>query len=44
MFSVSLNQANVTNIVSKSSASFFIITKVPKKNSGVVVVHDRIIT
>ena len=27
---------NVTDIVNKSSVSFFIITKVAKKNSGVV--------
>ena len=44
MFSVLWNQVNVTDIVNKSSVSFFIITKVAKKNSGVVVVQDRIIT
>ena len=44
MFSISWNQVNVTDIVNKSSVSFFvIITTVAKKNSGVVVVQDRII-
>ena len=44
MFSVLKNQVNVTDIVNKSSVSFFIITTVAKKNSRVVVVQDRIIT
>ena len=45
MFSVLLNQLNVTDIVNKSSVNFFIITKIAKKNSGVMVVaQDRIIT
>ena len=32
------------HIANKSSVSFFIVTKVANKNSGVVVVQDRIIT
>ena len=44
MFSILKNQVNVTDIGNKSSASFFIITKLAKKNLGVVVVQDRIIT
>ena len=43
MFSVLLNQVNVTDIVNKSSVSFFIVTKVAKNNSGVFAVQDRII-
>ena len=43
MFSVLQNQVNVTDIVNKSSVTFFIFTKAAKKNSGVVV-QDRIIT
>ena len=43
MFSVFQNKLNVTDIVNKSSVSFFIITNVAKKNS-VVVVQYRIIT
>ena len=31
---------NVTDIVNKSSVSFFIITKVAEKNSGVVAVRN----
>ena len=42
MFLVLQNQVNVTDIDNKSSVSFF-ITKVGKKNSGVVVVQDRVI-
>ena len=34
----------MTDIVNKSSVSFFIITKVAKKNLGVVVVQVGIIT
>ena len=44
MFPILQNQVNVTNIVIKSSVSFFIFTKIAKKNSGVVAVQDRIIT
>ena len=44
MFSVLKNQVNVTDISNKPSVSFFFTTKVEKKNSGVVVVQDRIIT
>ena len=41
MFSILWNQVNVTDIVNKSSVSFFvIITTVAKKNSGVVVVQE----
>ena len=43
MFSIWSNQVNVTYIINKSSVSFFIIiSKVAKKNSGVVTVQDRI--
>ena len=44
IFSVLQNQVNVTDIVNKSSVSFFIITKVAKKSSVVVAVQDIIIT
>ena len=44
MFSVLQNQVNVIDIGNKSSVTFFIITKVAKKNSGVVAVQGRIIT
>ena len=44
MFSILWNQVNVTGIVNKSSASFFVITTtystVAKKNSGVAVVQE----
>ena len=44
IFSVLWNQVNVTDTVNKSSVSFFIITKVSKKNSGVVFAQGGIIT
>ena len=41
MFSISWNQANVTDIVNKLWVSFFvIIITVAKKNSGVAVVQE----
>ena len=41
MFSILWNQVNVTDIVNKSSISFFVIvTTVAKKNSGVVIVPE----
>ena len=41
MFSILWNQVNVTEIVNKSSVSFFaIISTAAKKNSGVVVVQE----
>ena len=42
MFSVLYNQVNVTDIVNKLSVSFLLL--LAKKNSGVVVAQDRIIT
>ena len=42
MFSILKNQANVTDIVNKSSVRVFFITKVAKKYSRVVAVQDRI--
>ena len=45
MFSILSNQVNVTDIVNKSSVSFFvIITTVAKKNSGVVIVVQESFT
>ena len=41
MFSILWNKVNVTDIVNKSSVSFFvIITTVAKENSGIVIVQE----
>ena len=44
VFNFKKNEVNITDIVNKPSVSFFTITKIAKKNSGVVAVQDRIIS